>query len=420
MRAYWMVAVYLAVMACDLPTKTNPGHCRMDSECPAGQRCDVGGTYRCGCGPGGCPDGGEARDGGQGDGRATDGGGCLSSASCPAERPVCANGRCVACEGNADCKDPNRAFCVASSCAGCAMAGAGACAAATPVCGSAGACVECAAHGDCKTSSLPVCDPAGKCQKCTSDTQCAAKGSGPGICMSHQDGRCAAQAETLYVEKSPVCDSTPAAICSAVAPCCSPQQAIDLVDQARRVIVVRGAVAGVRWAPGATNRAVVSVVGERSAALVGGIEPGVRLTAGDLYLRSIVVRTSDDTGVIVTSQAKLYLDRVMIQNNAKGGVLVDGGSLEMRNSSVVGNGPGQVGTSVWGGILLQSWPPGATPVLDRATVTDNKAPGIVCQNIIQGTGVFATGNAVTDMTPNCGFTLCPSRNSTCGAEESPP
>src|SRR5207302_390530 len=102
---------------------------------------------------------------------------------------------------------------------------------ARPLCGPTGSCVECVSTTsvDCSANpAKPICDLASNtCLPCLSDDQCSAKGIGPGICMSHQDGRCASDGEVIYVENKGGCASsalTPMAG-SAGTPFCGPQVA---------------------------------------------------------------------------------------------------------------------------------------------------------------------------------------------------
>ena len=164
---------------------------------------------------------------------------CVSCASatgdggiCSGAAPMCdpGSGRCVECVRNGDCPTAAKAFCVANQCQGCDVPGAsaggggsdggvrdgggidagflGPCVGAKPVCSNtgtvAGQCVQCGTviHSDGTVTvdgcsgSTPICSSANTCTTCTTDSQCSSLGGGPGICMFHQDGRCAAESET--------------------------------------------------------------------------------------------------------------------------------------------------------------------------------------------------------------------------------
>jgi len=169
-------------------------------------------------------------DGGVGAGN-IDGG---VSAVCSGTIPVCnsATGSCVQCVKNTDCPSASKAFCVQNQCVGCdttgasctgsvdgGVADAGSGATGKLVCvpsanggPKAGQCVGCNGNSNC-SGNTPICDMTTYiCQPCTSDSQCpTAPGISPGVCMLHSGGRCATDAETIYVNKDAACpksDST--------------------------------------------------------------------------------------------------------------------------------------------------------------------------------------------------------------------
>jgi hypothetical protein len=344
--------------------------------------------------------------------------GCAAAgaAACKAPTAVCApTGACVECTADTHCAMPNRPFCVASVCTGCDKAEAKACAmknAALPVCGSQGACVECNASSDCLDAARPICG-ANKCGRCSVDAECAAKlGPNPGVCMAHQDGRCARDDETLYVQNLSGCGPTGGT--SAVTPLCSPRD-LPTVLGARRLIVVRGPVAGLVFT--AAGALPVSIVGQNEAVFAGGPDPGIRLSgAADVYIRGVTIRNSENVGAIVEGGVTLRLERVAITGNQRGGLLLDGAAFDIKNTNVTGNGAGQLGLASWGGILVNA-PPAAGPArLDRVSIKDNRAPGMTCSGAIQGNGVLASGNAAVDIASTCGVTSCPIAGPMCGAQ----
>src|SRR5882672_3013694 len=186
MRATAIALTALLVAGCYDQLKA--GRCDHASDCAAGETCSqemtAGIYHRC-----------VAVDAGV-DGN--DGGGdvvevampeCTEDRQCPAERPVCgAGGTCGACRSG-----------VGQACATNH--------AAKPICGPSGACVECAVSADCASNAKPVCDPqALTCVPCKNDVDCAGR-PGPGVCIAHQDGRCASEAETIYVQAGTACTS---------------------------------------------------------------------------------------------------------------------------------------------------------------------------------------------------------------------
>jgi hypothetical protein len=223
--------------------------------------------------------------------------------------------------------------------------------------------------------------------------------------MNHQDGRCATDAETIYVHAQ----GCSAGMGTSTAPICSPQDAAALFTGARRLVLLRGGVDRFAWS---LTGPQVTVVGQ-GAVIAGGNFPGVRISGGDAYLRGFSVAGGlglNGVGLIIDSGATVRMDGLSVLNNAGGGVLVDGARFEIRNTTVAGNGPGK-----FGGILVQGVASGGPAKLERVSVKDNKAPGITCSTQIQGAGVFATGNPVVDIDPACMVTPCSPVGPTCGA-----
>src|SRR5450432_1230322 len=221
-----LLVAALGTLAC---TELAPGRCDSTSDCSPGLTCNLDrtlqGNGRC-VSPvdGGTPDGaaGAAGDGGDatmneaggtsGTGGAGHDGGagdadasmevapdvkpaCTSSAGCPVTTPICdAGGACRPCNAGT----------VAST--ACANLDAS-----KPTCGANGQCVVCSTSADCKADpTKPICDVANqKCVACTADSQCVDKlGANPGVCMAHQDGRCATDAETFYVSNQTGCSDS--------------------------------------------------------------------------------------------------------------------------------------------------------------------------------------------------------------------
>ena len=252
---------------------------------------------------------------------------------------------------------------------------------------------------------------------CATDDQCLAKGVGPGLCMSHQDGRCASDSEVIYVENRGGCASsalTPMAGSSG-SPFCGPQFALDSLTTSRRVLVISGAVMGASWTPpsGATP---ITFVGRSAAAIAPGTGVGIRISgAAELYARDLVVRNSEQVGIIAEGGANLRLEHVIVDSNRGGGILVDSSAFDVKTSTITGNGPGQsAGGVVWGGIRIQT--PGTPSSLASVTVSNNQSAGLSCSDQINGVGVLAMGNAGgVQVTSACGITPCSPAGPTCGA-----
>lgn len=420
--AIGFLVVVAAVSACEdwLPTKVLPGRtCFTDKDCPASMTCDPQAGV-CRCAGGACPDGGDGgapSDGGSpADARVDAIGTCGRDADCGGSTPVCGPaGRCVQCSSSAQCADPTKPICQQNSCVGCGAAGgAQACAsAAAPgrLCAVSGACVECTSSSDCSDPTKPICQ-ANKCSRCTTDAECAAKPGGdvPGICMSHQDGRCATGSETIFLDGRPeVC--VEAGLCSSGSPCCSLSMALAQVTPSRRVIAVRGPtpINGMRWKPAPTDALELSMVGKNGAAIAF---PGLDVTAGALFARDLTVR-GGDIGISAVG-GSLRLQGVRVMNNAKGGIFVDGASFDIENTFVTQNGPGELpGGFSWGGVRVQS--PGNPSRFKKVSVIGNTGPGVSCSAAVMADGLFATGNS-PDIAATCAAASCAALGPGCGAD----
>jgi hypothetical protein len=112
------------------------------------------------------------------------------------------------------------------------------------------------------------------------------------------------------------------------------------------------------------------------------------------------------------------MDRCVVANNAKGGILLDGATFEIANTTVKGNGPGDDAGTTWGGMRVKNLPASEPKLLTLVTVQDNNNTGISCAGTVAGTNVSASGNAggVDITTGTCGFSSCGLPGPTCGAQ----
>jgi hypothetical protein len=389
------VLVVLGLTAGCSESKLRAGHCERDTDCPSGQVCVLEGaaTFTCVASDGGLPDGDGSEVAPE----------CTTSSQCPAEKPICDAQTCRACDG---ARSGDGAACASRD-------------SARPVCGPNGACVECvsAMSADCAANpAKPICDPTSNtCVGCATDVQCVAKGVSPGLCMSHQDGRCASDSEVIYVENKGGCASsaiTPMAGSSGT-PFCGPQVALDVVSATRSVMVISGVVTGFSWLD-PRGSIPISIIGRNAAVIAGGAAVGIQVSGvRDLYGRDVTVRSSEQEGVIVQNGATLRLDRVTVDSNRRGGILLDGAAFDIRNSRITNNGPSADLT--WGGIRVQRLPASGPTEVHLVTIADNRAPGLSCAVPIQGDGVLASGNSTGDIASTCGITACSPAGPTCGA-----
>lgn len=374
---------------------------------------------------------------------------CLASTDCSDAAPICtvATNTCAKCTGDDQCKDraPAIPACAASgkcvecttkdhckptpmkpvcdttmnACTGCKTGTE--CAMIDPMkpaCATSGACVECVSNTDCKETTKPICDKTSNtCKPCKADAECT---EGPKVCMSHDDGRCAKDDETIYVQATTNCASTAgAANGTATLPYCSLDPVIAALGTmtAKNLVVVTGTVD--KGPPFAIAGRPISIVGKANAS-VGGVPAAIRLTAGDLYIRNVELFTGNSLGCQAGTGSTLRLDHVVVTGNKLGGILLDGAAFDIKDTTVTKNGPGVFNGAVdWGGIFVNN-PPAAGPTkLQRVTVQNNLEAGIKCSVALMMTmtsGILASGNMSPDIHPTCMVAACGAASATCGAQ----
>lgn len=320
--------------------------------------------------------------------------GCAGPAQCMADRPICGTARrCAACTGDAECKalgDPARVACDTASgrCVPCVSSST--CPADKPICGAnrqcagctsdmqckglgqagravcdtaAGRCVECLNSGQCGNAGAPICDTQAKtCGPCVADAQCAAKAPNPGVCM--EGGRCATEAEAVFVENKAGC--SPAGGTAAM-PVCALADAAGKLTAGRLLVVVRGGVDGRFSVPSTPGKVVI--VGQKSgsgdvASVAAGAGTAIQVGGGEVLVRDLAVaggnnsmaaavdvggsgakltllrtRISGATGLGIRASggAHLTMDKCILENNAGGGVLVDAAGYTITNSVIAGS-----------------------------------------------------------------------------------
>ncbi|HEX4456925.1 MAG TPA: hypothetical protein VIA18_03100, partial [Polyangia bacterium] len=108
---------------------------------------------------------------------------CASSSTCPSTAPVCeASGVCGACESNVDGG-------VSTECSTYHSSGTPP----TPLCGPAGACVQCISKDDCATLNQTCNVTTNACGPCATNSDCTS-----GVCGTA--GECAATTDVYYVD----------------------------------------------------------------------------------------------------------------------------------------------------------------------------------------------------------------------------
>jgi hypothetical protein len=297
------------------------------------------------------------------------------------------------------------------------MAAAGRCAAikpSSPTCGPTGSCVECVASADCTLDpARPICNTnTHVCRACTADVECAARGpNDPGICLDNKGGRCATEAEVIVVADAAGCG--PAG--TRATPLCLAQDAPGLFTTNRTVVAIHGTVAGFAWTL-TSDTPAITVVGKESAVIAGGAKSSIRLEGpADVTVRGVTVRSCDVVGVVATGGATLRLRDANIEGNRGGGILLDGAHFEIRNATLVDNGPGLTGATSWGGILALGIT-GTPARLDNVSIKNNKQVGLACAAAVMGSGIYAKNNAGgIDVQDTCALTTCDPESATCGA-----
>jgi hypothetical protein len=400
-------AMVLLAAACTEPT---PGYCNLPSHpCPAQLVCaethtcvasvdtGTGGSRGTGGGP---ADAGQVDDGlGGGDG-STIADGPDAAADVPPDAPT-------GCTKNEDCTDLAAPVCERSTgkCVGCLVSDTD-CKGTDHVCDPATkTCVGCLTSQDCTVKTTPVCDGQA-CRGCRADSECAA--IEPGVCMSHEDGRCATADETIYVKRdTSICSMSRAAGGTKDVPYCLSQDGLDAMTAARRLVVMRGPDALTEFMFSQAG-ARVTVVGQGGAIVSPGAHVGVQVSAGTVYLRDLTIKGGSDTGVVADGSGELHMDRCMVRSNTKGGIQVSGAGFEIINTIVDGNGStSTAGCGTWGGICVNAAGTLTVARFLNDTVVNNMGPGVACvgaTTIIAGS--IVSGNipqeiSLCTMTPCC-------------------
>jgi hypothetical protein len=356
---------------------------------------------------------------------------------CSGATPMCdsGSGRCVECLGNSSCTTAAKAFCVAGKCEGCNVPGASsssggsvdggvkdgggvdagaaapACVGTKPWCASEGTmvgqCVQCLTSANC-SGSTPICGSSSTCEGCSADKQCADLGIGPGICMYHDDKRCAVETETIYVQNSTTCNVGAG---TAASPYCKPQDGLGAVNAKRRVLVLTGGAALSVWEANFADNQQVSAIGRQQATIsAGASDIGVHVTKGNVYLRGLTLQGASSLnvkavqpGIVVEGGAALAMDRCRIFAFAGGLLVKPGANFDVANSVIALNSSGQFGTTVFfGGVFLGGSAPATGPKrFWFNTVVNNDDRGILCADPQPLFGILATGNGNTGDYATC-------------------
>jgi hypothetical protein len=358
---------------------------------------------------------------------------------CSGATSVCnsSTGSCVECTQNSECKTTKKSFCAQNKCVGCdddgarpsgGIADAGvdggsrndagtsvahACTAAKPICVAsdsttapalAGQCVGCVTNADC-SGTTPICNSANMCEACTNDSQCT---SGPKLCLYHApyNGRCATEAETIYVQNPGCSGSVTGAQGS---PFCNTQDALAAVTSSKRIIVLSGSGLFPVTSTVTSGTGPVSLIGRAGATTNAGAFIGIRVTSGEIYVRGLTIDGGGNTGVVVEPGATLRMDRCYVTNNGDsggsggGGLLVkDGAGFDIANSVFAKNQAGSMGAAAFGGVYLGSATDSTLPHrFWFNTIADNLQLGIACTNREQTIDASLLVNDSSGEVSNC-------------------
>lgn len=344
---------------------------------------------------------------------------CVNNLGCPdSTKPACQvdAGVCVGCVQNSDCK----------------AAGAHACDTAV------NKCVECVANADCTIPTKPICDHQ-TCRGCKVDSECA--GIGPGVCMSHLDGHCATDSETVYVSKTGCADTADGGtvLGTSTLPYCTSQAAIDstalpaaqspdagvpdggnldaatktdagssVLPSPRSLVVMRGPFL-TEWSFNSAR--TLTVVGQANATITPGGHIGIHVSAGTVYARSLhVAGGGSSMQGIVADGGELHIDRCIVENTGMGGVQIDNAGFEITNTVLANNGTNTfTGSVLWSGALLGMVPAGKPAIFLNNTVINNVGPGVSCtgNNSHDIAGSVVTGNHPdANQTLGCNLLAC--------------
>jgi hypothetical protein len=271
-------------------------------------------------------------------------------------------------------------------------------------------------------SSAPVCSAAGACRGCQSHSECTS-----GICRT--DGACVASDEISYVDvANGSCVNNGAGAGSMAKPYCQIDNAIDDVANFRNFYIVKpGTYAKVTVANTARDQTFVGpglgLADAQSVIISPGGNEGILLSADasnqiNLAFDGIIVRgvTGSNVGINISggsdktktvlrllrsavtggadigismSNATIFMDRDVVETNAKGGISLSATNFTIANSLIRGNGtPGTGGASTFGGITVASIVTTAT--LANLTIVNNTEADAA----VTGAGISCALNTV--------------------------
>ena len=264
------------------------------------------------------------------------------------------------CTDSTECTDPLLPVCEGMSCVGCndaadPDAACQASDAATPVCGSEGACVECTDQQSAACGGqTPVCGADAVCVGCDEHAQCPES-------ACHLDGD---QAGACFEASEVVEVGSAAELSAAVAGLSAGDDVVvRLAAGSYGVTVDFGAAAEVAIL--GTGDPVILGDGARAVDVFGdgilylsrvdvvnGSGDGLACQGEAVWLDDAAVRNNAGVGLDISGGCRAHLRRSVVASNSGGGIDVSGGELNILNSAVGRNGDGF--SSLFGGISANS------------------------------------------------------------------
>lgn len=348
--------------------------------------------------------------------------GCDTNDECPADTPVCgANGQCMAgCTSSMQCSEATP-YCSTETgiCEACLPSRDNALCntrdMTKPFCGPGGSCVACLDGAQC-SEVAPICGHTNACEGCKEHSDCAMYS---GVC-DRSAGECVPADNVIYVVEGGSSTSP----CDAASPCGSVDDALALVNQSRRFILlddktypahldlknidvtIIGSSASIL---GTRNSPVVDVADNVTLTLEGvevrnaassNTAEGIRcLSSGSSTVRLDDVRIRGNGGIgIRTTQCELIVEGSVVQNNVGGGIDISNSSFAIVNSFILGNGSNAGTTpSNLGGVRITNNDPLGPQVFAFNTVAQNqtgsvaRASGVDC-SVNEASTVLATSS----------------------------
>ncbi len=267
------------------------------------------------------------------------------------------------CTDSSECTDPLLPVCEGMSCVGCndaadPDAACQASDAATPACGSEGACVECTDQQSAACGGqTPVCGADAVCVGCDEHAQCPES-------ACHLDGD---QAGACFEASEVVEVGSAAELSAAVAGLSADETAVivlasgdytGVTDEVTGSAEVAFIAADGASISGNSGFAVLGVSGDAIVYISGlsvgpnGTGAGLNCSGEAVWLDDAAVRNNAGVGLDISGGCRAHLRRSVVASNSGGGIDVSGGELNILNSAVGRNGDGF--SSLFGGISANS------------------------------------------------------------------